>query len=439
MPRAGRVYKWLAAAGLLAMAALPVWAHASMEDYFAAGVAAAQRQEYARAIRLFESAARAGMRDPLLYYNFGVSYYRLSRLDKAEAAFLRSATSPKLAALSYYNLGLIARDSGRREQAISWFKQAEAAAQTSQMRALGNLALQQMTVAGTDPTASPAPWFIWAEGSIGYDSNAALATDFTPEAGGVDDKALGFSAYGQYDFSRLRAHALIDTEYYSELTDLDFQMLETGISLPLPGGGRELRPGLSLRHMRLGGQSLQDSATLLLESTVQADSGFQLKLYVDYESVTAGSGYQYLEGMRSSLRASVDSPAERWRFVWDIEFNEREDLFIASADAGDEFFSYSPRRQQWQLEYRDALTPVLDLRLAAGLQDSKYKGSEMRDGTVIQRRKDRRERLILELGYEHGNDWRSGLEVTYIERDSNFAEFDYDRNVLRLNVGRSFQ
>lgn len=125
---------------------------------------------------------------------------------------------------------------------------------------------------------------------------------------------------------------------------------------------------------------------------------------------------------------------DRWRLVWDLEFNDREDF---SAGTGN-FSSFSPRRKQWQLEYRDSLSAAVDLRVAAGLQNSRYSDPEIREGAVIQPRKDTRERLILELGYEHGNAWRSKLELTYVERNSNFAEFNYDRSVLTLHMERSF-
>lgn len=411
-------------------------AFATAEKDFAAGVDAARRQEYVLALKYFESAARAGMRKPLLYYNLGVSYYRTRRFDRAEQAFLEAARSPKLTAISYYNLGLIARDRKRREQAVSWFRRAQAAAQDPGMRRLSALALYHMT--GEYPADITASRFLWVEVGAGYDSNAALAADFLRETGG-EDRTLGFSIYGQYDFTRLRLHGLASADRYFEEADFDFDMLETGISLPVATGAWRLRPGLSVRHMRLGGEALQDSGALWLESATQAGD-FELKLYLEHESVRAAGEYEYLDGTRNHLRASAISPADRWRIILETELNEREDF---SDPASAEFFNFSPRRLQWQLEYRNPLSSVLDLKLAAGLQDSTYDTPDVRvddTGAITDRmrREDRRERLILELGYRHGGDWRSRLELMFVERDSNFDEFDYDRNVFTWNVGRSF-
>lgn len=409
---------------------------ATAEKDFAKGIAAARRQQYALALKHFESAARAGMREPLLYYNLGVSYYRTRRLDQAEQAFLQAARSPKLAAISYYNLGLIARDRKRREQAVDWFKQAQAAAQNIEMRRLSALALYHMT--GEYPSDITASRFLWFEAGVAHDSNPALAADFIRETGDADH-TLGFSMYGQYDLTRLRLHGLASAERYSKEDDFDFDMLEIGASLPTTAGNWSLRPGLSARHMRLGGAGLQNSGALWLESATPAGP-FELKFYLEHETVSASTGYEYLDGARDYFRASAISPADRWRFIWETELNEREDF---SDPATGEFFSFSPRRRQWQLEYRNPLTAVLDLKLAAGLQDSKYGDSDVRVDetgsiTASERREDSRRRLILELRYRHTGNWRSRFELMFIERDSNFDEFDYDRNVITLNLGRSF-
>lgn len=437
MFKPGRVYQWAAVAGLLILAWPPAGLRAAVEDYFASGVEAARQQDHAAAVRYFEAAARGGMRSPVLYYNLGVSYYHEGRLDKAEQAFQQAAQSSKLEALSYYNLGLIAREQGQREQALTRFRQAEAAAQSEQLRNLSVLAQRQMTGEREPAAALPAPWFVWVEGGLAYDSNATLAADFETRTGGSDE-TWRFSAYGHYQFTHWRVHGLIDVERYSELSDFHYDLLETGISLPLESGDWEFRPGLSLRRMRVGNEPVQDSALLLLESDARAGD-FGLEFYLEHESVTGGAGYEYLDGTRSYMQANLITPSEHWRLVWDTELNEREDLSFADG----EFFSFSPRRRQWRLEYSDSLTDRLDWTLAAGWQDSVYDDPDIRvdeNGatTAVMRRKDDRKRLSLELEYAHWEHWRSRLELIYSERDSNFDEFDYDRDVFAFSMGRGF-
>ncbi|HEX5056227.1 MAG TPA: tetratricopeptide repeat protein [Gammaproteobacteria bacterium] len=431
-----KVFKWPAFAGLLVLAGLPATALCATQQDFEAGISAAQRQDHAAALQFFESAERSGMRKPLLYYNLGVSYYRLGRLEEAEGAFLEALSSPKLAALCYYNLGLIARNRGQPEQAADRFSQARAAAQTEQMRKLSTLALLQIADEAAAAVNAPA-WFVWAEGAFGHDSNAALATDFETRTGG-GDKAWNISAYGYYDFTYLRLHGMADVERYSELTDFNFDMLETGVSLPLEKDDWELRPGLNVRHMQVGNEALQDSTALLLDGRVQAgDLG--LKFYLERESITGAAGYEYLEGTRNYFRANVATPDDRWQLIWDIELNERADFSFESGD----FYSFSPQRREWRLEYLNPLTDSMDLKAAAAVQNSEYNDADIRvdesgNITAAMRRKDERTRLILELSYRHEDNWRSSLELMLTDRNSNFDEFDYERRVFTLNIGRSF-
>jgi hypothetical protein len=425
-----RVYKWPAIAGWLAMGWLSTVAHASTEQEFAAGVAAAQRLDYAVALRHFESAERAGMREPLLYYNLGVSYYREHRLEKAEQSFQRAAKSSKLEALSYYNLGLIALDQKQHQQARAWFLRAKSVAQTEQLRNLSARALEQINRAQIVDEPG-VPWMIWVAGGIGHDSNAALTGDFVNATGG-EDATFGLSAYSHYDFPHLRLHALLNVEHYSEITGFDFDMLESGVSFPLQRGAWKLQPGLDLRQMRVGGEGLQNSVALLLQSRTQM-ADFELKFRLEHEAVSAANAFEYLDGSRDYLQTSIATSDERWRLNWDMEFNDREDLSI-----GNEFFSFSPRRCQWQLEYENPLSEALNIKLAAGWQMSRYPDPDRRSDGIVMQREDNRGRLSLELEYQHQNDWRSGLELSYMERNSNFAEYDYDRIVLALTMGRGF-
>jgi hypothetical protein len=126
----------------------------------------------------------------------------------------------------------------------------------------------------------------------------------------------------------------------------------------------------------------------------------------------------------------------------ETEFNEREDLTVATGEGDNEYFSFSPTRRQLQLEYRNSLSTSLDIKLAAGLQNSRYPDPDIRVAAAAdvsaRARRDNRKRIILELDYRHTGAWRGRLEVMLVERDSNFEEFEYDRGVLTLNLGRSF-
>ena len=98
-------------------------ANEAASAYYQEGRQAFRNSDYAGAVELFAAADRAGYEDLALHYNLGVSYYKLGELPEAEAAFATASTSPHLAPLAYYNLGLVALAARETEEANDWFRQ----------------------------------------------------------------------------------------------------------------------------------------------------------------------------------------------------------------------------------------------------------------------------------------------------------------------------
>jgi hypothetical protein len=79
---------------------------------------------YANAIRHYGDAIRDDGGTPLVHYNTGVAHYKLGDYAAAEASFLAATNEPRLAARSFYNLGLVERAKGEDIEARMWFVQA---------------------------------------------------------------------------------------------------------------------------------------------------------------------------------------------------------------------------------------------------------------------------------------------------------------------------
>ena len=93
---------------------------------------------------LYRAADRAGFNDPIIFFNLGVTHYKLAEYDAAEAAFATASTYPKIAPLALYNLGLVARKAGEPGEARGWFQQAAQQPRASaRIRQLAGQALQQ--------------------------------------------------------------------------------------------------------------------------------------------------------------------------------------------------------------------------------------------------------------------------------------------------------
>lgn len=154
----------LVAALLLAS---PAGAATPAEEAFRDGVADSRIGDHEAAPAHFQAARGRGMATGALYYNLGVTYYRLGRLDEAARALEEAVDSGPMAAPALYQLGRVARERGNRQQANAYFRQAADRAQTDKLRRLALAALPSR------PSTTTPPDLVYVFGGGGYDSNVA--------------------------------------------------------------------------------------------------------------------------------------------------------------------------------------------------------------------------------------------------------------------------
>ncbi len=117
----------LAAGFLVAAAWIPLVTFADDGSaLFAEGKNAFRNGDYARAAATYRQAKEAGYDLATVSYNIGVSEYRARNYAAAEQAFVAASVDPRLAPISFYNLGLVAKRQGDLEDARVWFVQARA-------------------------------------------------------------------------------------------------------------------------------------------------------------------------------------------------------------------------------------------------------------------------------------------------------------------------
>ena len=115
---------------------------------------------------------------PLDHYNLAVSYYKLEDYDNAETHFLEASVEPKLRTVSFYNLGLVAKQAGQDTIARSWFAQTQNEAGDSRIATLAGRATDAM---GQPPKPSQPRWrrhepkfmdMVYVDFETGYASNS---------------------------------------------------------------------------------------------------------------------------------------------------------------------------------------------------------------------------------------------------------------------------
>lgn len=143
---------------------------ATAQKFFDNGNAAFQQGHYEAALANYGDALAHGKDGPRLFYNMGLTHYRLGQYSQARQAFHESAKDDALAALSYYQLGALAEHDGNDAEAADWFRRARNRARSDRLRRQSTRAL---TVIG----AAQPVFESGVSAGFGYDSNAFRSPD----------------------------------------------------------------------------------------------------------------------------------------------------------------------------------------------------------------------------------------------------------------------
>jgi tetratricopeptide (TPR) repeat protein len=403
---------------------------ATAREAFQRGVEAAQEDEYQQAIEHFEAARRAGLDTGALHFNLGVALYRVGRFNDAEAAFRRAVSSGVMVAPVYYQLGRIARERGDTAGARSAFRRAERAASTAPLRQRARDALGALDAAPTPPD------YVYLGFGGGHDSNIALTPSDASGASEVSDQFVDAVLVGRWPVGE--QGYLRGTAYLQSFLD------ESGFDLlSLRGGvGRVGRLGdnwrwdawIDGRHQRYGGDPFEDA--LLGGGRLKRPLGPGWSLELDYqlEVANGATDFGFLDGVEHAFGISLD---ERGRTGWGLSagvgVSDRDDLETADA-----FYSFSWQEIELAADHTFRLDSEHHLTLSGDWRRRDYDGREVRNGATVGTREDDRIGLGVALERQLDHDWDARASLRVEERDSTLSEFDYDRTVLRIGVGRVF-
>lgn len=420
-------------------------------DHFATGTAAARQGDDSTALQQFNKALAAGMQTPVLYYNIGVTCYRLGYLNQAASAFKRAARSPKMAGLAYYNLGLIARSQNNPSQARAFFRQAEQAAKTENLKKLSRLALETMgpetivrqNQAGQAAARGPESerGLLWIELSAGYDDNVLLIqSEVSGGVSGEEDTLAGTMLFGHYYVAGnrrhgLRVYGLAMLDRHSSLDSFDSDIRGGGADYSVTTSRWHHDLDLMLLQTRLGENKLEDTGRLTFSSVAALTKNVNLKLQLLYESIDASPAYAFLDGTRQTGKIGLSGETGGWTLEYNLEYNDREDYQTQDG----EFQSFSPQQQGLVFTKRVGFGQTWMLELEGAYLQSHYRDENvLTDGTRLTR-EDKRPSLTVGLYKTWLNNWRLGGELNYVENESNLDENDYTRHALILTLDKTLR
>ena len=400
------------------------------------GIAAFRAGDYAAALQSFLDALAAGLDTPGLRYDLGATYYRLGRYAEAEREFQALAPDPKWASLARYNLGLTAQRAGRPQQAMEYFEDVYRTTADANLRALAATAFERLRGAPPSPLTSAV-----VSVAGGYDSNATLSPDAA---------TVGVSHQGDRFVEALAAatrllvgntergwvaHGSLVLRKYGDLHQFDVAGSRAGLSHERYWGRVQTSAGAYFDTAYIGGDRLEQGASLDAQASSRLDSGGELRARYQFRHIAGGSGFEYLDGreQRLTVDAGFTLAGAFLRAGYQLELNHRRDL-----QQGSEFFSASPTRQ--------SLFATVALRNVAGWQADargEYRVSRYGDPNLIDEgalgilevtRKDRRYGFALHANRRLTAPWGVFIDYSYYRNGSNLDTYDYSRQQLIAGI-----
>jgi hypothetical protein len=272
----------------------------------------------------------------------------------------------------------------------------------------------------------------------GYDSNATLtpdaATAGTSHQGDLFAESLAAASYrlGGNAERRVDAQAGFLLRKYQDLHQFDQAGLRLGLSQETDRGRWQTSVGGFFDTTYFGGELFQRAAVVDAGARRRLGSGGDLRGLYEYQYISGGAGFEYLDGWQQQLSVESGFPlsSSLVRIGYQLEFSNRRDL-----QQGADFLSYSPTRQ--------SVFAVATLPNVAGWgveARGEYRHSRYGDpyvlngGTLVVKREDSRYGLALHAYRRLTGYWRVFADGSYYRNDSTIDTYDYSRYQLLAGI-----
>ena len=394
------------------------------QNSFSDGIKLFKSGNYQAAINAFEQVHQQKQISAALYYNLASSYYKLGNYEKAKTYFEKVLQYPKMKSLAEYNLGLITRKQGDNEAAVTWFK---LVVKTSSDRKLILLSRRQLSKSGFVYKK----WLGFLRGGLGYDDNINLA----PAETALDKSDTFYDLFASVDYllkgnrkDGWMAEASFYNINYFDGNSYDESQYSVGAKKYAKFGQWNTRLSARLDKLAYGGDAYQSILGIHALAKKSLSNMARLQLRYRYEDIGSDNMlYDYLKGWRQQVRAEYRyyGKGHNKRLYYELELNDRRDTMNAS---------YSPTRHT----VRGVYTRKLDKKMRWS-GDIAYRSSTY-DYPVAatQNRDDTRFRFGFHMDYKLDKTMKLRGQFVHTNNDSNLAQFDYKRNIFRVNLSKMF-
>ena len=395
------------------------------------GVAAYEAGEYQKALEYFADAIRLGSTEPSLYYDIGVTHYKLKQYAEADEAFKKVAESPKWESLALYNRALIAYRTNQPELAEQLITISIRLSQSAGLTAL-NFSLRDRL---ENNVLVKSPWSQLVYFGVGYNDNVVLSEAGATAISGKSDAFVDFIGNVKRTFSSKKLHFLVQASVrdYTLLNEYDQIGLRAGLTKELARPNSSV--GMYVENDTLGGKNFELISSLeykrALISTKQNSPEFSYS-FSNYSM--QDNNYDYLGGIRHRIQLSKKKKLEKGSLKTYLraEYNDREDEILSG-----DFYSYSPLRAGVGAVYTRNLSSRNVFTGSLYVEQSHYLDPDSRSG-VFKTREDGLAELRLSFAHVTPRRWVYRANYVRTDNTSNYSEFSYSQNIVSFEILKAF-
>jgi tetratricopeptide (TPR) repeat protein len=422
----------VAAASLLCSSIL----HASEQSEYSIrqGVAAYEAGEYQKALEYFAEAVRLGASQAALYYDIGVTHYKLKQYDQADEAFRIVAQSPKWEPLALYNRALIAYRQNQLELANEYATKSISLSKSPGLVAQNYRLLDRLEKGNQDYPS----WSKLVYLGLGYNDNVLFTEAGASSISGEGDTFVDFvgrlrRTFGSPDSKKLKFLVQANLRDYRNLNEYDQMGLRSGLEKEL--GHPNSAVGAYLEQVLLDGKGYEFITSLEYRQKFASNGKSPLELKYSFNNYSMlDSNYAFLGGVLHRIRLEKERKLEAGSFeaYFQGEYNDREDQTVSG-----DFYSYSPVHLGFGAIYKKNLS---SRRLVSGsvfLQGSRFQDPDVRSG-LAKTREDGLLEFRLDIIHVSSTRWVYRASYMGTVNSSNYSEFSYDQNVVSVGIFKSF-
>lgn len=398
------------------------------------GVKAYHAGEYQKALEYFAYAIKLGSTEISLYYDIGVTHYKLAQYEAADEAFKRVAQSPKWEALALYNRALIAYRQKQPELAKQLVTISIRLSQSPGLTALNFRLLDKLE----NKNQEESNWSRLMHFGLGYNDNVLLTDAGASTISGKGDAFLDVTGRAKRSFTlknskKLKFLLQANLRDYAKLNEYDQMGLRSGFEKEL--GRPNSAVGVYLDQVFLDGKSYEFITSFEYKRPLTSNSNNPLELKYSFSNYTMlDNNYAYLGGARHRIRLQKVKKLEKGslKTYARVEFNDRQDQTVSG-----DFYSYSPARFGIGSSYTKYLSSQQLFSGSLFLQQSEYKDPDSRSG-VFKTREDGLLEFRLGLAHISPTRWIYRANIISTVNSSNYSEFSYNQNIVSFDIFKTF-